>query len=157
MQIQGKEIPSIVGNPIKSLGKWFNESLTDKESIEDTKKKLLYIQLGWLRTVNGSGLPGKYKAWIYQHGILPRLMWLLLLQVYEIATIQSKQESRKVNRYLRRWLGVPPSFTLIRLFSNSTHLRVTASFVVEDFKMAKCRLVMTLRDPADNRIRGAEI
>ena len=42
MQIQGKEIPSIVGNPIKSLGKWFNESLTDKESIEDTKKKLLY-------------------------------------------------------------------------------------------------------------------
>ena len=56
MQIQGKEIPSIVGNPIKSLGKWFNESLTDKESIEDTKKKLLYIQLGWLRTVNGSEL-----------------------------------------------------------------------------------------------------
>ena len=153
MQIQGKEIPSIVGNPIKSLGKWFNESLTDKESIEDTKKKLLYIQLGWLRTVNGSGLPGKYKAWIYQHGILPRLMWLLLLQVYEIATTTVKARKQE----LRRWLGVPPSFTSIRFYSNSTHLRLTASFVVEDFKMAKCRLVMTLRDPADNRIRGAEI
>ena len=44
-KIQGEEIPSIVGNPIKCLGKWINESLTDKESIEDTKKKLL----AWLK------------------------------------------------------------------------------------------------------------
>ena len=58
MEIQGEEIPSIVGNPIKCLGKWFKGSLKDKESIDDTKKKLL----SWLRTVEGSGLPGKYKA-----------------------------------------------------------------------------------------------
>ena len=51
---------SIVENIIKCLGKWFNESLTDKESIEDTKKKLLS---SWLRTVDDSGLPGKYNAW----------------------------------------------------------------------------------------------
>ena len=51
---------SIVGNIIKCLGKWFNESLTDKESIEDTKKKLLS---SWLRTVDDSGLPGQYNAW----------------------------------------------------------------------------------------------
>ena len=61
MQIQGQETPSIVGNPIKFFGKRFNESLKDEESIEDTKKKLL----SWQRTVDGSGLPGKYKAWIY--------------------------------------------------------------------------------------------
>ena len=45
MQIQGEEIQSIVGNTIKCLGKWFNKSITDKESIEDTKKLL-----SWLRT-----------------------------------------------------------------------------------------------------------
>lgn len=39
IQIQGEQIPSIVGNLIKCLGKWFNESLTDKDSIEDTKKR----------------------------------------------------------------------------------------------------------------------
>ena len=33
MEIQGEEIPSIVGNPIKCLGKWFKGSLKDKESI----------------------------------------------------------------------------------------------------------------------------
>ena len=39
MQIQGEEIPSIVENPIKCIGKWFKGSLTDTESIDDTKKK----------------------------------------------------------------------------------------------------------------------
>ena len=77
MQVQGEEIPSVVGNPIKCLGKWFNESIIDKVSIEGIKK--LH---SWLRAVDGNGLPRKHKAWIYQHGILPRLIWLLL--VYEI-------------------------------------------------------------------------
>ena len=132
MQIQGEEIPSIVGNPIKCFGKWFNESLTDKESIEDTKKNLL----SWLRTVDGSGLPGKYKAWIYQHGILPRLiMWLFLID--EIATTTVEAMERKVSRYLRRWLGVPSSFTSIGLiYSNSIQLSLPVFHVVEEFKVA---------------------
>ena len=50
--IQGEEIPSIVENPIKCLGNDLMKSLTDKESIEDTKKKLL----SWLRTVDGSDM-----------------------------------------------------------------------------------------------------
>ena len=95
MQIQGEEIPSIVGNLINCLGKWFNESLTDKESIEDTKKKLL----SRLKTVDGSGLPGKYKAWIYQHGILPRLLWLLLINDIVTTTVEAME--RKVRGYLR--------------------------------------------------------
>ena len=99
MQIQGEHIPLIVGNPIKCLGKWFNESPTNKESIEGIKKKLLS---SWLRTVDGSGLLGKYKAWIYQHGILPRLMWLIL--IYEIATTTVEAMEFKVSGYLRRWL-----------------------------------------------------
>ena len=52
MQIQEEDIPLMVGNPIKYLGKWFNKSLTDKKIIEDTKKKLL----SWLRTVDDSGM-----------------------------------------------------------------------------------------------------
>lgn len=46
------------------IGKWFNESLTDKGSIKDTRMK---IQT-WLNKVDSSGLLRKYNAWIYQHG-----------------------------------------------------------------------------------------
>ena len=95
MQIQEEKIPSILGNPIKCLGRWFNESLTDKENIEDTKKKLI----SWLRTVNDSGRLRKYMAWIYQHGILPRLMCLLL--IYDIATTTVEAMERNVSGYLR--------------------------------------------------------
>ena len=36
-----------------------------------------------MKLLDKSGLPGKYKAaWIYQHGILPRLLWPLL--VYDV-------------------------------------------------------------------------
>ena len=99
VKIQGEEIPSIVGKPIKCLGKWINESLTDKESIEDTKKNLL----AWLKTVDGSGLPGKLKAWIYQQGILLRLMWLLLIYRYTSMKLQTLlgKESKRVS-ILRR-------------------------------------------------------
>ena len=40
---------------------------------------------------------------------------------------------------------------------NSIQLSFPVSSVVKDFMVAKCRLVMTLRDSADNRIAGAGI
>ena len=66
MQIQGEEIQSIVGNPIKYLGKWFNKSLTDKESIEDTKKLLSWqeqlMAVDYLEsTRHGSTSMGSYE------------------------------------------------------------------------------------------------
>ena len=57
---------------------------------------------------------------------------------------------RKVNGYLRSWLGVPQSFTSIRLYRNSIKLRIPVSSVVKEFKVANCRMVMTLRDSADD-------
>ena len=62
-----EDIPSIVGNPIKCLGKWFNESFTDKESIEDTTK-MPYFGYAQLMAVNylestmhGSTCMGSYQ------------------------------------------------------------------------------------------------
>ena len=75
-------------------------------------------------------------------------MWLLLK--YEIATITVEAIERKVSGYLRRWLGVPPSFTSIGLYSNSIELSLPVFSVVVDLNVAKCRC-------ADNRIAGAWI
>ena len=75
-------------------------------------------------------------------------MWLLLK--YEIATITVEAIERKVSGYLRRWLGVPPSFTSIGLYSNTIELSLPVFSVVVDLNVAKCRC-------ADNRIAGAWI
>lgn len=101
-------IPSIKATPIKCLRKWYDDTLTDKNNISSTEH-----QAGeWLRKIDRSGLPGKYKCWIYQHGLLPRLMWLLT--VYEVPITLVEGLERSFNKHLRRWLGIPPEFYICR-------------------------------------------
>ena len=71
--ITGTAIPTISEKPVKSLGKVFDSSLRDTTSIQSTFTELD----GWLKSVDKAGLPGKFKAWIYQQGILPRSLWLV--------------------------------------------------------------------------------
>lgn len=60
LTIQGKIIPFIKYNPIKYLGKWYDESLRDHNNIHSTEKQAE----GWLKKTENSGLPGKFKAWL---------------------------------------------------------------------------------------------
>jgi len=55
------QIPSITEKPMKSLGKVFDCSLKDMAVIRAANLELE----GWLAAVDKSGLPGKFKAWIY--------------------------------------------------------------------------------------------
>ena len=103
--VQGEVIPNIQGNPIKCLVKWYDDSLTDKNSISSTEKQVEE----WLNRIDKSGLLGKYKWWIYQHGLLQRLMWLLTIYKVPITSVEGME--RKFNKPLRRWLGIPTSFT----------------------------------------------
>ena len=84
-----------------------------------------------MQTIDKTQLPGKYKAWMYQHGLLPR--------------------------HLRRRLGVPPSFTYIGLYGKTTKLQLPLYSVLEEFKVSMTRLVVTLRDSSDQLISQAGI
>ena len=61
------------------------------------------------------------------------------------------------SRHLKKWLGVPPSFTSIGLYGKTNKLQLPLSSLVEEFKVAKSRLVLTLRDSPDQLIRDAGI
>jgi len=50
-----------------------------------------------------------------------------------------------------------PSFTSIGLYGKNNKLQLPLSLLVEEFKTAKTRLVLTLRDSPDERIRDAGI
>ncbi len=70
------------------------------------EQHLQHRKTSWrMAKIDKSGLPGKYKCWIYQHGLLPRLMWLLT--VYEVLLSTVEGIERKFNKHLRRWLGIP--------------------------------------------------
>ena len=59
-------------------GSDFRAALEDKESIADLRKTVR----GWLQIAYSSGLPGKFRAWMYQNGVLHQSMWPLML--YEV-------------------------------------------------------------------------
>ena len=92
---------------------------------------------------------------MYQHGQLPILIWPLTL--YEIPTTAVEVLERTVSKHLRRWLGVPPSFTNIGLYGKTTKLQLPLSSLLEEFKVSKPRLVVTRRDYRDQLIRQAGI
>ena len=94
--IEGALIPSVSEKPVKSLGKVFDSSLKDTSAVQSTCQELD----SWLRAVDRSGLPGKFKAWIYQH----RILWPLLVYEVPISTVETLE--RKVSSCLRRWLGL---------------------------------------------------
>lgn len=54
-----------------------------------------------------SGLPGRFKAWIYQHSILPRILWPLLIYTAPMTTVESLK--RKISGFFRKWLGEAPA------------------------------------------------
>ncbi|XP_052245600.1 uncharacterized protein LOC127854577 [Dreissena polymorpha] len=151
LQVQREDIPSIMDSPIKCLGKWYDASLNDTNNVKRIKGQLNE----GLKQIDRSWLPGKFKAWLFQHGLLPRLMWPLML--YELATSTVEGLERTISRHLRRWLGVPPSFTNIGLYGRSNQLQLPLSSLVEEFKASKARLVVTLKESRDDKIRKAGI
>ncbi|XP_029359637.1 uncharacterized protein LOC115044643 [Echeneis naucrates] len=145
------QIPSVTERPVKSLVKVFNCSLKDADSIKATSADLE----GWLRTVDKSGLPGGFKAWVYQHGILPRILWPLL--IYEVSMTVMEGFEQKVSSYLRRWLGLPYSLSSIGLYGNTNKLRLPFSSVREEFIVARAREHLRYSGSRDAKVSGAGI
>ncbi|KAK0135815.1 hypothetical protein N1851_028312 [Merluccius polli] len=149
--IAGTPIPTISEKRIKSLGKFFDSSLRDTASIKSTCDELE----GWLKDVDKSGLPGIFKAWIYQHGILPRVLWPLLLYEFPITTITDQE--RRVSRYLRRWLELPRSLSDIALYGNTCKLTLPLKSIEEEFKVLQAREVLQLHESSDPKVSGAGV
>ena len=106
-----------------------------------------------LKSIDKTCLPGKMKARCYQHCLQLCLLWPL--QMYEIALSRVKQIEQYSNKYLRKRLGVPPSFSKVGLYTNSGNLLLPISSLVEEFKIGKVCLHMMKKDSADKVIRKA--
>lgn len=134
-----------------SLAKFFDSSLRDAASIKNTCEELE----GWLKDVDKSGLPGKFMAWIYQHRMLPRILWPLPFYEFPITTISDLE--RRVSRYLRRWLGLPRSLSNIDLYGNTCKLTLPLKSIEEEFKVLRAREVLQFCGSMDPKVSGAGV
>ncbi len=149
--VSGTVIPTITEQPVKSFGKLFDSSLKDSAAIQNSNKELG----AWLTKVDKSGLPGRFKAWIYQHSILPRVLWPMLIYAVPMTTVESLE--RKISGFLRKWLGLPRSLTSAALYGTSNILQLPLSGLTEEFKVVRTREALQYRDSRDCKVSSAGI
>ena len=69
-EIGGQRIPTVSDLPVKSLGRWYDESMKDTNQVKETSKTL---QEGLLKIIRCL-LQGKYKVWCLQHVFILMLL-----------------------------------------------------------------------------------
>jgi hypothetical protein len=136
------QIPTVSEQPVKSLGRWYDASLKDKDQVQQLHKDISSS----LQSIDNTQLPGKLKAWCLQFGLLPRVLWPLALYEVPISTVEKME--RGVTGYLKKWLGVPRCLTTIGLYGDGV-LKLPLTSLTEEFKCVKTRLQMTLNESQD--------
>ena len=151
--INGKHITSITEKPVKYLGKEYNRTLTDKDQIEETVGEVKKS----LKKLEKCKVPGRYKAWMIQHMLLPRLMWPMT--IYNFPRSKVIEMQRQITAKLKRLLGIPKSLTADCLYTRSGKLQLPNAEVSEVYKAAKARLLTTLKESEDPgvRVRGVDV
>ena len=75
--------------------------------------------------------------------------------MYEIVISCVERIQQYSDKYLRKWLRVPPCFSKVGLYTNSGNLQLPISSLVEEIKIGKVRLHMMMKDSADKIIQKA--
>ena len=149
--ITGEIIPTINEKPVKSLGKWFDCSTNDQSTIKWIESDLDDC----LRKINRSGLPDKFKAWIYQHAMLLRILWPLLLN--EVANKMVEVIERIISGFLRRWLGLPKSLSSAVLYGTTNAIQLPLNSLKEEFVVIRTREALLYWDSKDAGVSRAGI
>ena len=136
-------IPTVSEEPVKSLGRWYDKSLKDTKRGDELKQS---VENG-LHSIDQCGLPGKYKVWCLQFMLIPKLLWPLL--IYDICVSTVEMCEAKLNKFTRKWLGVPPGLTDVALYCRQARLKLPLKSLVEEYKAGKARLLAMLEDSKD--------
>jgi hypothetical protein len=150
IKVAGELIPSVCEQGVKSLGRWYKMPLSDSQRGRECQEQAVQ----GLRAIDRSALGGKFKCWGFQHILLPKIMWPLM--VYDIPLSKVEAIEKQVNGFIRKWLGVPRCLSSVALYGKTSMLQLPFASLVEEFKVGKVRLQLMLRDSPDSFIRNLE-
>ena len=72
----------------------------------------------------------------------PKLLWPRL--VYEICSTTVEAIEDKINKFTKRWLGVPRDLTDVAMYSRKAKLRLPLKSILEEYKCGRARLLSML-------------
>ncbi|KAK3726923.1 hypothetical protein RRG08_063154 [Elysia crispata] len=107
-----------------------------------------------LLAINRCGLQSKLKVWCLQFLLIPNLLWPLL--AYEICSTTVEAIEAKINKFTRRWLGVPPGLKDVAMYCRKAKLRLPLKSILEEYKCGKARLLSMLEDSKDPIVKTVQ-
>ena len=117
-EVDGQTIPTVREQPVKSLGRWYGFPVTDRGRGTEIQRQ---VEDG-LKRIDATCLPGRYKLWCSQFGLLPRVLWLIT--VYEVALSRVERMQQRISVFWRKWLGIPRMLTSVALFQRTGALQL---------------------------------
>lgn len=113
------------------------------------------IQLTCTELDGWTSLAYLVKAWMCQHGILPRILWPLLIYAVLISIVKTLE--RRVSNHLRRWPDLPKSLSSIALYGHHNKLRPPFKSLDEEFRITRAREMVQFRDSSDPKVAKAAV
>jgi hypothetical protein len=123
----------------KFLGRWISIDLDDKL----TKRKFAADFFGWLDLVDKDLINGLMKLWVYQHYILAKSSWPLLIQDFN-RDFAAKIIEQPTGAYLRRWAGLFKSADAGALYRPRDKLGLNLTPITvhfESMRIIRCHLL----------------
>ncbi|GFS06192.1 reverse transcriptase [Elysia marginata] len=126
-----QQIPTVSQESVKSLGRWYDSSM------RDTRRGVETVQFAseGLLAINKCGIQGKFQVWCLQFMLIPKLLWPLL--VYDICCSTVESIEAKINKYTRKWLGVPPGLSDVAMYCRKAKLKLPMKSILEEYKCGK--------------------
>jgi hypothetical protein len=154
LQIAGKKIRFIVNTEadpeslqsdhFKELGRWISVSLNEEKMKAEIAKRVSEN----LETIEGSGVNGLSKLFLYEHFLVSKLSWVFL--VHDLSSSFAESIDKKVIPRLKSWAGLFRSSDLGTLFRRREHLGLQLTSITLCYKhmqLVKCCLLQNSSDP----------
>jgi len=141
--VDGAVIPGLHTKPLRTLGRVFTFSLSDREAVETMMKEFVES----LVKIDKSLLTGFMKAWAHVHILVPQVQWDIM--IYEISLKLVEKMERRQCVYLRKWLGFAKHLSNVGLFSTDVPITLPLQSLVEVFKSTKVRSFLQLKYSSD--------
>ena len=131
----------------KFLGRWMSTDLND----EATKRKFEADFFNWLALVDKDPVNGLMKLWIYQHYIIAKSSWPLLVHDFN-RDFAFKTIQQPTGVYLRRWAGLFKSAEIGTLYRPRELLGLNLTSVTVHFERMRIIRCHLLKHSADEDI-----
>ncbi|GFO32237.1 reverse transcriptase [Plakobranchus ocellatus] len=87
-----------------------------------------------------------------QFKLIPKLLWPL----YDICSTTAEAIEAKINKYTRKWLGVPPGLSDVAMYCRKAKLKFPMKSILEEYKCGRARLLTMLEEADDHVVKTVQ-